>query len=251
MPSPDIRSELWDVHFHFLFKYWPDLLTKHRYIPIYLVSNLKQYKHARVKSMMLGKEKNWSDDLKAALDHVKTEFVILLLDDYILTQYVNTERLEQIINYMERTKGAYTELSLDPSLEDGPIADGIDDVIVRSKTSSYFKKALFMATSRVKKILFNTTGPKILYGKYRTSLQSCIWKVETLKKLLNSGESPWEFEWQGSKRSEQIKEPFYLVTKTPVFQYFQAAAQRKYQKTAIEAINRLGFNFSPTALPTE
>jgi hypothetical protein len=248
-PSPDIRSELWDPHFHFLFKHWPDLLDKHSYIPIYLASNLKQYKNFRVKNIMVGKEKSWSDDLKVALENVKTEFVILLNDDYIITQDVNTDRLAQIINFMELTNGAYAQLALNPILEDGPVADGIDDVIMRAKSCDYFKRALFNTIFHIKKAVFNVAKPEVLYGRYRTSLQSCIWRVEILKKLLVSGESPWEFEWSGSKRSESIKEPFYLVIKTPVFQYFQAVAQRKYHKSAIETINRLGFKFAPTLMP--
>lgn len=249
VPSPDIRSELWGPHFHFLFKHWPDLLDKHSYIPIYLVSNLKSYKHPRVQSILIGKEKSWSDDLKAGLESVKTEFVILLLDDYILTQDVNTKRLGQIIHLMERTNGVYAQLYINPELNDGPFADGIDDLIIRAKAGDSFKKIIFKTKAFVKRVIFNDGSKDVWYGRYRNSLQACIWRVKTLKRLLMPMESAWDFELIGSKRSEQITEPFYLVTKTPVFQYFQAASQKKYNRSAIEAINRLGFKFAPTALP--
>jgi len=235
VPSTDSYHELWEPHFHFLFKYWPELQTKQKYIPINLVSNKKKYQSSRVKNILVGEDKGWSDNLIIALKNVQTKYVIILFEDYIFNADVDTNRLSQIINFMDKTNGAYTELALDPSLNDGPPAKGINDIIIRLKTTD--------APTNHKP----GTWPKI--GQFRTALQACIWKTSILKNLLHSGESAWNFEIDGSKRSEEIKEPFYLVTKKPVFQYLNASGKGKYRTTAINFINFSGFKFYPKALP--
>ena len=45
---------------------------------------------------------------------------------------------------------------------------------------------------------------------YRTSAQSAIWRKSSLESLLVDGESIWEFEVLGSRRSDAL-EGFYAV----------------------------------------
>ncbi|MGI4775995.1 MAG: hypothetical protein ACRYE9_03615 [Janthinobacterium lividum] len=40
-----------------------------------------------------------------------------------------------------------------------------------------------------------------------------------------------------------------MVTKKPVLKYFNAVAKRVYEKDAIDYINSVGIEFSPTKLP--
>ena len=148
--------------------------------------------------------------------------MVIVLDDYILKAPVNEKRLAQILNLMRKTNAAYTEIALDPSINDGPPVEGIDNVHIRDR-----------------------------FGPYRTSLQACIWEVNVLKWLLRPGESIWDFERLGSIRSSGVTKPFYLVAKDPVFTYLNAANLGHYLKSVVNYINEQGIKFNPTKLPID
>lgn len=151
MPSYDKYSELWNPAFEIFFKYWSSLNNKYSYVPIYLMSNEEKFDHPRVTNILVGDaDKGWSSNFLKALESVKTKYVVIVLDDYILNAPVNEKRLAQILNLMRKTNAAYTEIALDPSINDGPPVQGIDNVHIRER-----------------------------FGPYRTSLQACIWEVNT------------------------------------------------------------------------
>jgi hypothetical protein len=171
IPSTDKYSELWEPNFTLLFKNWPELLKQDQQVPMYLISNSKDSPHSRVQAFKVGKEKSWSDNLLMLLDQIDSQYVLIWLDDYILTQPVNRDRLANIIDFMDVNHAAYIELIINPSLHDGT-AIAHEGLMLRDK-----------------------------FGAYRTSLQACIWRKEALKWLLKSGESAWDFEIKGTLRS--------------------------------------------------
>ncbi len=222
IPSCDKYSELWEPNFQFLLKNWPSIQNKHAFIPIYLISNFKEYKHSRVTNIRLGEDISWSDNFIKALDSVKTKYLLIILEDYIIDKPVNEERLIQIMHLMENTEAAYVELSLDPALSDGIEEPKLPGVIVKSR----------MAESR-------------------TSLQASLWNVGDLKKILEPQESAWDFEIISSFRSRLLTNKFYLVTKDPVFQYQNAAEKGRLRRSVINYINKQNISFAPVFLPID
>lgn len=47
---------------------------------------------------------------------------------------------------------------------------------------------------------------------YRVSTQGAVWRKDILAALLKKGESAWEFELNGTKRSRNLKSNFYGTT---------------------------------------
>lgn len=218
VPSCDKYNELWEPHFQSLFDKWPNLNSKLSFVPIYVVSNFKEFTHQRVINIKVGEDKSWSDNLIHALPAIKTKYVLILLDDYIFDESVNEARLIQIMNFMENNNAAYIELVLD-----SPIANDVD----------YVKYGM---------------GIKKRFAESRTSLQASLWNVNTLKELLEPNETAWDFEVLGSIRSRLMKEQFYLVIKEPVFHYLNAVNKGKYRQSVIDYINGQGIKFNPVSL---
>lgn len=228
VPSCDKYSELWDPHFKLLFKYWPNLNGKYSSVPVILVSNKLDYKNDRVTSFKTGKDISWSDNIKAALSTVKTKYVIVLMEDFLMNAPINDERLVDILELLEKTKSPYAEIALDENMftigaekarEPSPDLDG---VIIRSQD-----------------------------GDYRTSLQACVWNIDMLKRLLVKGESAWDFEIKGTKRSHKILDKFYLVVKDPVFSYINSVEKGIFHQNAIDYIRSQGIEFESTKLPVD
>lgn len=227
--SFDNYSELWQPHYHFLFKYWPELNNRYKNIPVKLISNQLDFNHPRVESLKIGADTTWSANMLKALDKVDTKYVLILLDDYIINDYVNQARLVEFLSLLEHSNGAYIEIFHDDRMftynfePNYKLVNLVDDVIIRSKRKSHFIN----------------------------SLQACIWDKEKLIELLDSKESAWDFENQGNKRARKSPYPFYMVTKNPAFKYLNAVAKRAYEADVVEFINNNGLEFEPKKLPVK
>jgi hypothetical protein len=227
--SCDKYAFLWEPFFVQLFKFWPELKKSEKFVPIFLISNFKKYHNSRVINIAVGEDKSWSDNMIKVLESVKTKYVIILLDDYILTKPVNIDRLAEIINLLYQKRGAYSNLMVDHSI--------------------FVKQALFRPFSKNKPVV----GVKeiVLRGLTthnfpRNSLQACIWDTANFRKILRAGESAWRHEAAGHKRSKEMVEPFFALTGIPVFEYLNAVdAGKRVRQSTIDYIKSQGIYFYP------
>jgi hypothetical protein len=210
--SCDAFEDLWHPFFTLLFRYWPDCP-----FPVILVSNFREYRDPRVKTISIGKDKNWSTGFARALRRIESSKVIVLLEDYLLTRTVNTGRILQLIDYMNRRRAAC--LRLCPSPEPN----------VACSDNAY-------------------VGEISPGAPYRLSLQAAIWDRRALLRLLRWGESPWELELLGSRRTDSVKAPFLSVKKStndPVIDYLNAVVRGRWQKEAVEFCKNQGISLDP------
>ena len=77
--SCDTFSDVWNPFFKSLRHYWKDCGLN-----IYLLSNEKECKELNVKTIKVGADISWSDNLIKAIDSLKSEYVLLLLEDLLL-----------------------------------------------------------------------------------------------------------------------------------------------------------------------
>lgn len=219
--SCDKRFELWRPQFEMLFKYWPALKGRHATLPIYLVSNFKSYEDPRVQTIAVGTDVSWADNLIQALQKIDKDYVLLVMDDYILTHPVDEQRLGQVINLMRRNGAAYTEI-----VPDNP--EIVHDARAHPSVSWLRYRAQM--------------------GAYRTSLQAAIWDRRVLQNLLKPGESAWTFELEANKRSFYTLRPFYVVAHEPLMRYMNAAnagatfdaTKVVYDKKTVESLRKNG-----------
>lgn len=168
--SYDGNSDMWDPFFTLFFRYWPDCPY-----PVYLTLNTKAYSHQGVRVISTGKPSSWSEELSKALAQIQEEKVFLFLEDYFIYEKVSNGEIAEIVKVMDAQK------------------------------ADFFRTGTFPARYRSlwpSRPLENHPGMNIVdpSARYLVNLQCGIWKKQTLEKLLVPGESPWEFEINGSKR---------------------------------------------------
>jgi hypothetical protein len=168
-------SDVWKPFFTLFFKYWNNCP-----FPLYLTANFLQYPDSRVITINLENEENWSSSLISALKKINENYVILILEDFLITHHVDTEQIEELWQYMRKKNAACLRLFPCP----GP------DTICKDNSN---------------------VGIIAKGAPYRSSTMVAIWDKEILLSLLQKGETAWEFELKGTKRTYNIDRPFLSV----------------------------------------
>src|ERR1700730_5814918 len=75
--SCDQYSDAWELFFKLFWKHWPDC----QYL-MCLGANSLSVSDARVRSILVGKDKDWSSNLLLMLQEIATPYVFLCLEDY-------------------------------------------------------------------------------------------------------------------------------------------------------------------------
>ena len=179
--SCDSYSELWNPFFYLLKKHWPDIDCS-----IYLCTESKKFSFAGLKIEcplnFTNKSTTWSENLRATIMNIKTDYVLLILDDFWIKSPVDTSVLDKCQEYMINDK-EIGYICLAPN-QPGPNLD--------------------------------TKYPELQYRSseaiYRINAQAGIWRKDYLLKILRKHESAWMFEWQGTRRSRfYYKEKVYMI----------------------------------------
>ncbi|NJK97259.1 MAG: hypothetical protein HC905_22240 [Bacteroidales bacterium] len=164
--SCDKYSDLWEPYIYFFKKHWQDCSFDK-----YFLTNHLESPDPDFKALKVYEDVSWSDNLTRAINmlDVNYEYVMLFLEDLILSEKVNNLLLNFTIEDFIKRNGNYIKL--------------IKNQNATKKTSSYLSEI-----------------PK--ESLYRTTSVFALWKKETLLKLLKPGENAWEFERNGSIRSD-------------------------------------------------
>lgn len=209
--SCDNFSDVWHPFFTLFFKYWPDCQFK-----IYLISEKKTYPDNKVSAILLGEDKKWASNIKLALQRINTPYIIYFQEDYFLKSPVNTKRIISLLDFAVKNNVGCLRL--------------------------------FPAPKPERKSADNPEFGEITKGKmYSVSLQAAIWKKEVFENLLVDGETGWNMEIDGSKRSTNITEPFLSVW-DKVFDYPSATAIKKgvWLYDAVRLCEREGIKIDTT-----
>lgn len=221
--SCDKYSDLWEPFHHFLFKNWPSLKTYNQHVPILFISNSDSYDNPRIKSVRIPNETSWSDTFLEALDQVETDYVLILLEDYIIAKPVNEARLQELFLGMQKAGAAYLQIGADnPIFTTGAWHSTIQGLRFAGK-----------------------------HDQWRISLQSCIWLKEDLKWILKKGEGIWDFEFFGSRRSEEMKKPFLKTMNNHPISYLNGAQEGYLSTNVMRWIHENGGTITATKLPLD
>jgi hypothetical protein len=205
--SCDKYADLWEPFFTLLWKQWPDCPY-----PIYLGSNYKVYADKRVATITVGEDISWATSVLQMLDYLKTDYVILFLEDFLIKRSVDTKAVDHLVHIAKEKKvgclrlAALMPLALPPTR---PLAEipGIG--------------------------VIEPGDP------YRVTAQAAVWRVETLRCLLVPGSNAWEFETLGTQLSEEISHPFWGVYE-PVIVYDQCVEKGKWKPEGLAICREAG-----------
>lgn len=150
---------------------------------------------------------SWSDVLASALHHVDSRWVLLVLDEDYLCRKVDEEKIGAALSTAVASDALCVRLWNLPHGNGAEVGE------------------------------FREHVPGSLA---RTALQAAIWNREKLLALLVSGESNWDFELAGARRSDVISPAGVLVPRKPLLDYEEATQAGKWKQRAIWLCMREG-----------
>ena len=201
--SCDRYADVWRPFFQLFWRRWPDCPG-----PVYLGSNDATYDDPRVQPLRIGEDVTWAAGLLSMLDRISGEYVIIMLEDFLLMQTVDNERIQRLSRIaVAEQVGCLRLYSIFPP--ERPIAD-------------YPELASFAPADR-----------------YRITLQAAIWRVELLKRLLVPGFTPWDFELVGSQMSDFMPDRIWGV-KEPAIVYDHVIEKGKWRPQGLAICREAG-----------
>jgi hypothetical protein len=207
--SSDAYSDLWTPFFTLFWRNWPDCPY-----PVYLGVNQAQFDHARVQTLNAGADESWSKNLRLFLSRIDSDYVLFLLEDFFFIKRVPTALVSEQLNALHSLGG--TMLRLFPNPPPHAHVNGYDRI-----------------------------GSVHRFAPFRVSAQAALWKRSEFAALLVDGESPWDFEKNGTLRSQSLAGGFYCTYK-PVIPYIHVIEQGLWFRSAARRFGRanIGCNFA-------
>ena len=197
-------SDVWRPFFTLFWKYWSDCPY-----PVYLGANHTTWDDPRVTMLLTGDDKSWGSNTRKMVENVTTPFILLVLEDWLLTGPVDSSKIGWLLYSLEKLNGGY--LCLDPA---GARPD-------RSVTG------------------FPDIGEIDRGAPYRVSLHIAIWRRDVLLELLKD-ETAWDLEILGSRRSDALAAGFFRTWKDAM-RYDKGGVNRgKWTPSAMRLARREG-----------
>lgn len=174
--SCDKYATAWYPYFELIKKYWPGHPKK-----VYLNTETKQYRCEGLEIQTINSSGNctWSQRLYHCLNQIDTKYVVFSLEDFFLLDYVDQDKLNQCMEWMEN----------DSSIAVCRLCASDLDKLKKVWKDSQFR----IAESDI---------------QYRLDTQAALWNREALLSFLDLSESPWEFEEKGSRRVSNTDKKF-------------------------------------------
>lgn len=206
--SYDSYDDVWPAFFTLFFRYWPDCPYQ-----VNLLANTKSYPDERVRTLHTPATADWSTSFLDALGQMSSRNVIVLMEDYLLPRCVDSVRVAELIGVMEAERAACIHIFPDPvPTHELPRHPGVG--------------AIEPGTP------------------FRVNLQAAAWNREVLMSLIKPGESGWDFEVEGSRRSNALRQPFLSLTcseaEAPFLYYRTGVVRGEWMPGAIRLCRREG-----------
>jgi glycosyltransferase involved in cell wall biosynthesis len=202
-------KDLWGPFFNLFHQHWPDCP-----FPVYLGAQTARADSPGVQTLEAGAGAPWGGSLQSFLNDLDFENVLLLLEDFFLCETVSTAKMLEHLAALRVLGGTVLRLYPNP-----PPTIGNKE--------------------------FPALGEQHRLAPFRVSLQASLWNTRALRALLRRDESPWEFELQGTLRSQTQSGGFYCTWK-PEFPYRHVVEKGEWFWTAARRYRRanIGCDFS-------
>lgn len=138
-----------------------------------------------VSKVLTSDSKEWGSRFIETLSKLENDYVFLILDDYIVEETVDYERINEILKFMKENNVANASFS-----------------VIRTD-KKYENINLYGFEKRYKK------------GKYLLNLQAGIWNKKVLISLLKPSDTPWTAEYYGSIRAKKISDNYKFISQVP------------------------------------
>lgn len=213
--SYDGYSDLWNDFFKLKKQNWPDCPFN-----TYLVNNCKSFNDKGVKVINCGKNAQWSDRARYALEKIDTPYVCMMVEDFFISGRIDNAEVQNALDIIERNKLRFYKIQ------------------TMSK----------IATPQYESISFLHTIPSNL--KYGISLTTAIWERRYLLDLIGKKSyNPWRFEI--ARVEEAIHSPIPaqclgVFDERDIFHICHMVVQGKFIPSALKEMERKGYMVDTT-----
>jgi hypothetical protein len=228
--SADTYSDIWPVFFDLFKKCWPDFngsiylntekkLYDHETIPPPLQESCQSLKTDEkkldIRCTQVGKLNSFGKTFRAGLDKINSDFVLLIMIDYLFMGKVKQKKLTDYFDFFLRND-LDSFCLIDQHYDERRPVTGYEDI--------------------------NMVLPP---SRDMFSFQIAFWKKETLYKMVLPHENPWSSEWYGTKRANKRKIKLACLspkTECPI-PYHPAGClhKGKWLNDAVEYLNRINY----------
>ena len=209
--SCDAFFDVWKPFAFFLRTYWADCPLR-----IFLIVNELRIASRMITPLPVGPDRGWATNLRIALEHITTPYVLYAQEDYFFSDRVDS-------NGLARDFAEMMEL-------------GADSLCLRART--HVERAFRPLNERFGVVPIDSDG--------RTRNQITLWKRDALHSVLRDGESGWEMERDGSDRTRHMQILSYARrNNTPVPYLMSAIVRGLWTPEAIAMCSAQGLTIVP------
>lgn len=166
-------SDLWDAHFYLLNKNWAE-----RNIDTFLVTDKETDRSfPNVKVVSAGEGAELSERTLTALQHIKTEYILITLDDYFPIYKIDSIEVEDIVREMDKHNLDYVRIFKRPA-----------------------SKEKIAGTRNLYRIDLNRKKD----SNYQVNLYVGIWRKSFIEKTIKEPLNAWEYELSLSKIAREV-----------------------------------------------
>ena len=210
--SCDRYADLWPPFFALFWRRWPDCPG-----PVYLGSNALTYDDPRVRTLRVGPDVTWASSLRAMLERVESDYVILMLEDFFLIDRVDNARVQRLADVaIAERLGCLRLYSIYPP--EHPVAGHPE------------------------------LGAFEPGDWWRITAQAAIWRIDTLRQLLLPGFSAWDFEMVGSQMSDFMPDRIWGV-RQPALVYDHAVEKGRWRPQGLAICRDAGLGVDLSKRP--
>lgn len=192
----DPYAACWPVLCYSIARYWPDCPWPIQFVTNYLDAPCGE------PAIKVGDHRNWTHAMQMALTQLQTDFLLLLAEDYWLTDPVDTKSLVDFASMM--------------------VGNDLDYLLLVPGSQTY------------RADLNEQLGVFADDSAYRVSLQASIWRIQAFLNLLNGDETIWQFEINGTNRS-RASDRFVGVRENKYLRYVQTCHPDYEQGAVVKA----------------
>lgn len=206
--SCDAYSDVWPLFFEALKFYWPDSKEFNIYLNCESIKkesffdvNFLNFKHST--------EDQWGRRFIEALNRIDDEFVLILLEDYILEDYVDEKKINDALHILKNNSN-------------------VGACYLTKSTAKTYKA-------------FDVYRMLEDYEDYRLNTAPALWRKEHLLRFLENIDNPWAWEVFGSYRTFGSGIDFIEPHDDDIYRYASkqggAIYRGKWVKSVIEKFN--------------
>ena len=178
-------------------------------IDCYLMTNFLKPDLKILKYLAVGKDLDWSQNLKNALNHLGDyEFIFLTLDDVFFESELSYKEIENYCDLLIKSEANYLSLLDRPSSK----------FMKKNKDFAYISKD----------------------SLYPVSAGLCIWRTNQLTKFLNEKQNAWQYE-----RNFKIDDERKYISLTKDFKkLIHAVVKGKFYPSALKKLSKQGIDLN-------